>query len=291
LIDEGYFPRGRSVLRRVHGERIVGLIYGQRALLLGAVHPLNYVGTVISTRSGIAPFSRLAHTGKIFETVFFGTREEADRALASVHTLHERVQGVLPQDAGKWPAGSEYSAYDPDLMLWTVAVMFDSAEVLYDTLVRRLSDEEREALWREYVLFGELFGMPRETAPVSHAAFRDYWQDCWTGDDLHLTAGARESARRIAFEIPVPLRLAGGMEAVNLLLLGTLPAAVRERYGLPWGPMREVAFRSVAAGLRGSRSFLPNAVRRGGNDAVFDLVARTERDRVRRGRAPLELSP
>lgn len=31
---EGYFPRGRSMLRRVHGERAVGRLYGQRSLLL-----------------------------------------------------------------------------------------------------------------------------------------------------------------------------------------------------------------------------------------------------------------
>jgi hypothetical protein len=29
--DDGYFPRGRSTLRRVQGERAVGLLYGQRA--------------------------------------------------------------------------------------------------------------------------------------------------------------------------------------------------------------------------------------------------------------------
>ena len=35
-----YFPPGRSMARRVHGERSVGLLYGQRALLIGALEPL-----------------------------------------------------------------------------------------------------------------------------------------------------------------------------------------------------------------------------------------------------------
>ena len=34
--DHGYFPHG-SVLRRVHRERSVGLLYGQRALAIGAI--------------------------------------------------------------------------------------------------------------------------------------------------------------------------------------------------------------------------------------------------------------
>jgi hypothetical protein len=33
--DEGYFPRGRSILRMVQEERLVGLHYGQRALAIG----------------------------------------------------------------------------------------------------------------------------------------------------------------------------------------------------------------------------------------------------------------
>ncbi len=47
-------------------------------------------------------------------------------------------------------------------MLWTVAVIADSAETFYETLVRRLSADEKDALWRDYIRFGELFGMPRD---------------------------------------------------------------------------------------------------------------------------------
>ena len=66
------------MLRRVHAQRAVGLNYGQRALMLGAAHPVNFIGTQDSTRSGQRPFLRLVHTAKVFETVFFGSRAEAD---------------------------------------------------------------------------------------------------------------------------------------------------------------------------------------------------------------------
>jgi hypothetical protein len=47
MTDEcGYFPR-ESLLRRVHRERAVGVLYGQRALCIGAANPLNYVVTAI----------------------------------------------------------------------------------------------------------------------------------------------------------------------------------------------------------------------------------------------------
>jgi uncharacterized protein (DUF2236 family) len=94
-VDDGYFPRGRSLLRRVHEEKAVGLMYGQRALCIGAVKPLNYVGTSEHTRNKLTPFKRLAHTGATFEKIFFGTRAEADGALATVRRMHERVVGAL----------------------------------------------------------------------------------------------------------------------------------------------------------------------------------------------------
>ncbi len=83
--------------RRVHGERSVGLLYGQRALLIGALEPLTYTGTMLSTKAGDRPFERLARTAKIQETVLLGTREEADEALAAVHRIHTRIEGTLPE--------------------------------------------------------------------------------------------------------------------------------------------------------------------------------------------------
>ncbi len=137
--DSGYFPRGGSLLRRVHEEHLVGLLYGQRALCIGALMPLNYVGTSQHSYAKLTPFKRLAHTGKAFERIFFGNTADADQVLAYVHRLHERVTGTLPEDAGITPRGTPYSAFDPELMLWTMAVIADSAQYFYELLVAELS--------------------------------------------------------------------------------------------------------------------------------------------------------
>jgi uncharacterized protein (DUF2236 family) len=287
LDDRGYFPAGESVLRRVHGERAVGLNYGQRALMIGAAHPVNFIGTQANTRSGNRPFLRLVHTAKVFEAVFFGTRAEADEMLAIVKRMHDRVEGRLPQEAGRFQAGTPYSAYDPELMLWTVAVIADSAEVFYETFCRRLSAGEKERLWQDYIRFGELFGMPREAAPASYRDFRAYWDDMWTGGDLHLTDQAREVAMAIAFEIPMPRHLHPQREVHNLVLTGTLPPRVREMFGLRWTPAHQAAYRAIVAALRGARPVTPKRIRRGSNVASYDLVARTERKLVAAGRATL----
>lgn len=285
--DPGYFPAGESVLRRVHGERAVGLNYGQRALMIGAAHPVNFIGTQANTRSGSRPFLRLAHTAKVFETVFFGTRAEADAALAVVERMHHKVRGELGEAAGQWPAGTPYTAFDEPLMLWTVAVIADSAEAFYETFCRKLSATEKDSLWRDYVRFGELFGMPRSAAPESYVEFREYWEGMWSGGELHLTEEAREVAHAIAFEIPLPRYLHPSREVHNLILTGTLGPRVRKMFGLRWTPLHAAAFRSVVTAMRGARPVTPKRVRRGANTSSFELVARTERELVAAGRATL----
>lgn len=284
MADDGYFPRASSVLRMVHEEKAVGLMYGQRALCVGAVKPLNYVGTSEHTRNRRTPFRRIAHTGGMFEAVFFGPRKRADRVLAAVDAMHERVIGELPEDAGpSYPAGTPYSAFDPALMLWTVAVIADSAEWFYDRLVRRLRDEEREALWQDYLRFAELFRMPRSGAPATHSEFREWYEAQLAGDDLHLTDEARYMGYASAFEIPMPPSRQPAKSVHDLVMLGSLPPRVRELYGLSFGGKQRWACRAAMASARATRAFVPPSLKRGSCIPEFEMVAATERYRIERG--------
>ena len=279
LESEHYFPPGRSMARRVHGERSVGLLYGQRALLIGALEPLTYTGTMLSTRSADRPFERLARTARIQETVLLGTRAEADEALAAVHRLHQRIEGRLPEAAGSHPAGAAYSAFDPELMLWTLAVIADSGREMYETMVRPLSEEEREALWQDYVLFGELFGLPREEVPGSHREFSAWWEAKLDSPDLQATPHALEMAPLVSFRQPVPAAARGNLAVQNHIVKGTLPPRVREIFGIRWTRAHEAGFQAIAASHRRARHLFPRPLRRGRNDVFFDVVTKAERQR------------
>jgi uncharacterized protein (DUF2236 family) len=279
MSDEHYFPPGRSMARRVHGERSVGLLYGQRALLIGALEPLTYTGTMLSTTAGEWPFTRLARTAKIQETVFLGTREEADKALAAVHRLHERIKGTLTEDAGPHPAGAAYSAFDPKLMLWTLAVIADSGRTMYETMARPLSADEREALWQDYVRFGELFGLPASEVPGSYREFRAWWDERLASPDLHATPHALEMAPLVALRQPVPLPVRANIAVQNLIIKGTLPPRVREIFGIDWTRAHETGFQALAAGHRRARVALPRPLRRGRNNVFFDAVTQAEHRR------------
>ncbi len=277
--EEHYFPPGRSMARRVHGERSVGLLYGQRALLIGALEPLTYTGTMLSTRSGDRPFERLARTAKVQETVFLGTRAEADEVLARVHRLHETIEGELPEGAGVHPAGTRYSAFDPELMLWTLAVIADSGREMYETLVRPLDPEERERLWQDYVRFGELFGLPASEVPASHVEFKTWFDGKLAAPDLQATEHGLEMAPLVAFRQPVPAAARGNLAVQNHVIKGTLPPRVREIFGIRWGRAHEAGFRALAAASRRTHDAFPYRMRRGRNDVFFDVVTKAERQR------------
>jgi uncharacterized protein (DUF2236 family) len=278
------------MLRRVHEEHLVGLLYGQRALCIGALAPLNYVGTSEHSYAKLTPFKRLAHTGNAFELIFFGTRAEADRVLSYVDRLHGQVNGTLSEDAGPFPAGTGYSAFDPALMLWTVAVMADSAQCFYELLVRQLSDGEREQLWQDYIRFAELFGMPREAAPATWEEFRAYYRDRLASEEMFLTDEARYVGYATAFEIPMPAVQQPGKRVHDLLMLGSLPRRVRELYGLEYTRRQQIAFDTAVRAVRAARRLTPAPLARGWNTRSFDGVARTERWRIEHGRPTPQLA-
>jgi uncharacterized protein (DUF2236 family) len=251
--------------------------------MIGAAHPVNFVGTRVNTRSGARPFLRLARTAKIFETIFFGTRAEADAVLARVARLHAPVRGELDRDEGPAVAGARYSAEDPQLMLWTMAVIADSAPYFYELFVGPLDPGERERLWHEYVSFAELFGMPRSAAPATYPEFRAWFDAYLEGESAHLTDLAREIGRWTAFEIPVPRLRRPGKRLHDLVILGSLPPVVRGHYGLAYSRTQHMAFRALAASVRATRPLTPPRLRYGYNTGSFRLVAATERRRLERG--------
>jgi uncharacterized protein (DUF2236 family) len=287
--SDGYFPSGSSILHHVHAQRAVGLLYGQRALMIGALNPIAFIGTTQRSKAHDHPWKRLTHTAKLFETVFFGTRREADRALAFTERLHHRVHGEIPRRVGPYPAGTPYSAFDPELMLWVVAPMYDSALTLYELLVRPLDPAKRERLWHEYLRFGELFGMPSRHAPQTVGELDVWWQEQLGSDRTFLTEYARAVGRSIATKLPLPPWARPPMRAGTHVLIGSLPPRVRQEYGLEWTRRDEAAFRVLTATHRAARPLVPQPIRSGSCLPFYATVARQERHNTRTGKTGFDV--
>jgi uncharacterized protein (DUF2236 family) len=278
--DVGYFPRGESVLRRVHEERAVGLLYGQRSLLLQATHPVAFTGLLASTDGTPAPFQRLVRTAKMMEAVYFGTRAQADRVTTAVRKKHDRVKGVTDKPAGPHPAGTQYSANDPEFLLWILACLADSALVLHRVFVDDLTPAECESFWDDYLVVGELFGLERKYAPATYDEFRGYMRERLASPDLFVTDDARELGRRVAFDLPLPAARRAALPAINLAVTGSLPKRVRSLYGIGWSTAHEAAYQALVRSHRLSRPVVPLSLKRGSCARDYELVARTERRRM-----------
>ena len=260
-MHDGYFGPD-SMLRRVISETLVGLSAPQ-VLLLQAAHPLAWAGFFAHTGALDAPYERLGRTTLIMNTVAFGTREHADRATRRVRAMHTRVRGELERPAGRYPAGTPYSATDPELLLWILATLAATAAQTYQEWVAPLDADELERLWQDYRVVGRLFGLDPADAPATHADFRAYWGGMLAGDALHVLPEARELAIGIVLHPPAPLVLRPALELVRQITVGSLPPEVREQYGLRWDPARGAALAASRAYVRAVvRPLLPGPLRR-----------------------------
>jgi len=234
---EGYFEDD-SLIRRVNRELVVAFS-GARALLMQASHPVMFEGFFIKTEAKEAAHARLARTATIMNTIYFGRRDDADQMTDRVREVHTQINGVLEEPAGKYPAGTPYAADDPQFLLWTLAALVDSADQFYRLYVEELTRDERDALWGDYRLVGKLFGLKEDEMPATIEGFDAYMTEMVEGDQLYVTESARDESLAIVLNPPAPVYMRGLVEAVNFIIIGSLPAKIRRGYGLSWDPLRE----------------------------------------------------
>ena len=259
----GYFDDS-SILRRIHRERAVALS-GPRALLMQAAHPLAVSGLLAHSTAIEEPYERLARTSEALSAIGFGTRAQADEVGRNVRAMHRRVRGRLPGAVGPYPAGTPYRADDPELLLWVLFTLVDSALVVYRKYVGSLSRAEEAAYWEEYKVIGRLFGLRDSDVPDTIADLDDYRAEMLGGDRLFVTDWARRQARRIVLEPPVPWKARPLLETVNFVTIALLPDSIRSQYGFAPVPPAFVRKALVAGGAeyvkRGVLPFLPERLR------------------------------
>jgi uncharacterized protein (DUF2236 family) len=245
MSSQGYFTDD-SMLRRIHRERAVALS-GPRALLMQAAHPLAVSGLLAHSTAMDEPYDRLARTAEVMSTIGFGPKTDADHVTTHVRAMHRRVQGRIAEPAGSFQAGTPYRADQPDLLLWVLFTLVDSALVVYQLYVERLSDGEQAAYWDDYKQVGRLFGLGDADMPDTLEDLREYKREMLEGDVLHVSDWARRRAREIVLEPPVPWLARPLLETVNFITIALLPDQIRREYGfspLPPAPVR----RALVAG-------------------------------------------
>ena len=255
---DGYFSPG-SMVRRLGNSPVTPFLGGGAAVLLQVAHPLVACGVVEHSGYDRDLWRRLARTLRALYLITFGDRAEAERAGAAVQAVHARVQGRTRTRLGPFPAGTSYSASDPELMLWVHATLVHSSLAAYERFVEPLTPEDRERYNDEMNLVAVLFGVPAEVLPGTYGEFRSYFESQVRSDAITVTEPAREVAEVIlAAPLPAPLRLLA--PAHRLATARILPPKLRAQYGLRWTGLHERAL--PLAGRDGALRHRPGPQRR-----------------------------
>ena len=221
-----------------------------------AAHPLAVSGLLAHSSALDEPYERLARTAATMNTIGFGTREDADRVTRQVRAMHRRVRGRLRESVGRYPAGTPYRADDPELLLWVLFTLVDSGLVVYRKYVGRLSREDEAAYWEDYKVVGRLFGLRERDMPRTLDDLDAYRRRMLAGDELHVTDWARERARRIVLEPPVPWMAKPLVETVNFVTIALLPRRIRREYA--FSPLPPAFIRSAL--VNGGAEYVRRAV-------------------------------
>ena len=248
MAGEGYFSPD-SMIWKVSREGVL-MLGGGRALLMQAAHPLAVAGVVEHSDYRENPWSRLERTMTAVWTVVYGSREEADRVGARVRELHRHVRGRLAATAGPYPAGTEYRATDPDLLMWVHASLVDTALLMYRNYVSPLSEAEQESYYQDMKLLAQIFGTPERAIPDSLRDFRVYMRERLASDAICVTDAARQVADSTILNPPVPLPFRPAFQAINFISAGLLPEKLRREYGFGWDPARKALLVASAQYVR-----------------------------------------
>ena len=211
-----------SVAWRVHGDVVGMLTGGVSGLLLQMLHPKVLAGVWDHSNFRADMHGRLRRTARFIAQTTYGSRPEAETALARVRTIHSHLSGVLPD-------GEPYRVSDPELLAWvhvTECWSFLHGWIRYGEPTMSAADQD--AYFAEMVRMGEALGadpLPRTKAEARAMLHRMRPQ-------LRVDDRTREVAR-LVLEAPAAPGLSGPARAMTLQAgVELLPAWARRMHGL-----------------------------------------------------------
>lgn len=222
-----WFPAG-SPITRVHGDASM-FIGGLAAVLLQSLHPLAMAG--VEDHSGYRgdPWGRLSRTSRFLAETTYGTQAEANRQIARVRNVHQRVTGLAAD-------GRPYAASDPHLLSWVHVAEVSSFLAAHRRYgAEQLSDAEADDYAAQSAEVARALGavdVPRSVAEVQ-AQLRRY------RPELAGTPAARAAARYLVFNPPLPVPLRAAYAPIAGAAVGLLPPWARWPLRLPWLPIAE----------------------------------------------------
>jgi len=245
------------VSQRLNAERAVVLGW-PRAILMQLAHPLVAAGVAdhSSFRSSrVTAVRRLHYTIRAMLALTFGDDQGRRTALDGIRTIHRRVNGTLREATGIFPAGTRYSAEDPDLVLWVHATLLETIPLVYDLLVGPMTAGERDAYCAEAAPVAIDLGARPADVPRTWTAAADYLTRMYASGAIAVGRDAMDLQTSVLMPLGAIAAPAGWMN--RLLTVGLLPSPIRAQYGFTWSERDARSFRRLTAALRAGRRLAP----------------------------------
>jgi uncharacterized protein (DUF2236 family) len=226
--DDGLFGPG-SMTWRIHASPAM-LIGGMRALLIQSLHPLAMAGVAEHSDYKTRGLYRLRRTTQYILTVTFGDTEAAEAAGLQVRRVHAHIRGVDPV------TGRNYSAEDPDTLLWVHCVEVHSFLAAYRAYSGALSAVECDRYFAESARSAALVGIPKARVPATVTEMRAYFAH--VRPSLCVSQSTLEAIRFLAAP-PIArkhMKVTLSMRVAAAAAIGLMPQHLRALAGLerPW---------------------------------------------------------
>lgn len=140
-----------SVSWRIFKNPVTLFIGGVTAVILELAEPRVRTGVWDNTTFRSDPVRRLKRTGLAAMVTVYGAGSVAERMIAGVNRIHDRIAGVTP-------AGAPYAASDPELLRWVQATAAFGFMESYSAYAYPLSDEDRDRYYAEGRPAAQLYG-------------------------------------------------------------------------------------------------------------------------------------
>jgi uncharacterized protein (DUF2236 family) len=277
-----------SITWRVCRESVVFLGAG-RAALMQLAHP--YVAHAIAQHSDTIrdPIGRFNRTFQAIYSIIFGDLDAAMGAAERVRAIHDRINGAVDEDVGRFARGHSYTAHESSALLWVHATLVETAIMAFEMGFGPLSADEKEAYYQELGRTAALFGLAESMMPPSFPAFQAYCAAMVAGDEI----AVGEPARRIARFLLVPSSplLRPAVAWYTTLTAGMLPPRLRDGFGLRFSPADQRVYEASLRALRRGWPHIPARLRHRPEytEALSRLSGKPSPDRVGRALEQLVL--
>jgi uncharacterized protein (DUF2236 family) len=211
----GYFGP-QSATWQIYRESVF-LLGGVRALLLQVAHPAIADGVARFSNFEKDAFGRAFRTFLAMGTLYFGTKTQANSVGDRLFRIHSGITGSYFTREGDAESLREYTANDPDLLLWVHATLVDTSIRIYEATLGKMPPELAAQFYAESRTAAQIMHVPEAHIPKDLEAFQLYFEQVMQNGDLY------QSEYGVATGLAILDHKIAPSRAVRWLAAGMLP--------------------------------------------------------------------